>query len=158
MKQLLVYRHAKTEGAGPDGSDHSRVLRPDGVDTARKTGTRIAKRGLAPERIVSSDAVRAVTTAEITAEACGYQNEIVTMRELYDGTTETYLRVIRYCPDTITRFMIVGHNPSIESLIETLVERYVQVRTGALVYLVLPISNWTELGPGTEYDILEVIR
>lgn len=158
MKQLLVYRHAKTEGTGPDGSDHSRPLRPDGLDVARRTGIRIAKREIVPERIVSSDAVRATATAEITAEACCYEDEIVTMRELYDGTAETYLTVIRSCPDTVNRFMIVGHNPSIESLIEILVGRYVQVRTGSLIYLVLPISRWAELGPGTEYDVLEVIR
>src|SRR5579875_651208 len=68
MKMLVLMRHGKAE-AHSSGSDKGRVLTERGRRQASAIARGIASAGQRPDRIVSSDAVRARQTAEIVAEA-----------------------------------------------------------------------------------------
>ena len=69
MKQLLLVRHAKSSWANIDQDDFNRPLNERGHVDAPMMARRLLARGLSIDLIVSSTALRALTTAEYFAKA-----------------------------------------------------------------------------------------
>src|SRR5213596_3467720 len=84
MKTLLVLRHAKAQPDSPLG-DWSRDLAERGRRDAPVMGELIRERIGRPDAIVSSDAHRAKQTAELAAEAIGFDAQIVFDHAVYDA-------------------------------------------------------------------------
>ena len=47
------------------------------------------------------------------------------------------------------RVMVVGHNPTLESLLETLTDAFEWMPSGALAHVSLPIDSWRALSDDT---------
>lgn len=82
MKRIYFIRHAEAQSGGI--SDFERKLSPRGKEDAMKLGELLRSRRVAPHLIVSSSAVRALTTARIIAAALGVPQALRVSRELYD--------------------------------------------------------------------------
>ena len=67
MKTLLILRHAKSGLKDPNIADHERPLDEPAKKDALQMGKLLRDRGLIPDFILSSTAVRAKTTAELVA-------------------------------------------------------------------------------------------
>ncbi|MYG49370.1 MAG: histidine phosphatase family protein, partial [Gemmatimonadales bacterium] len=117
MKTLLILRHAKSSWDHPGLRDHDRPLNPRGRRDAPRMGRFMAERDLVPDRIVSSTAVRARTTAELAAAEFGAGVEIETTYDLYGASPDGYVEVAEAMGGTAERLMLVGHNPGITSLV-----------------------------------------
>lgn len=63
MKQLLLVRHAKSSWANSGQSDFDRPLNERGHKDAPMMAKRIMDRGIHIDLVISSNAVRALTTA-----------------------------------------------------------------------------------------------
>ena len=84
MKTLYLVRHAKSSRHDPSLSDRDRPLDERGKQDAPKMGQRLAKRDVRPDLLLSSPAVRALTTAQLIAEEVGYKRkDIVVDDRLY---------------------------------------------------------------------------
>ena len=94
MKTLLVMRHAKSDWGAASGSDHDRVLARRGIKAARKVGRFLTESETVPDLVLSSSAVRALTTAELAREAGEWGCDIVTSRDLYASDPERVLELI----------------------------------------------------------------
>ena len=82
MKTLTIVRHAKSSW-NTNHEDHDRPLNTRGLDAAPKVGAEILRRGMVPDKIISSTAVRAATTAQLIAKEIGIQfSELVYNEEL----------------------------------------------------------------------------
>ena len=68
MKTLLILRHAKTQSDAPAG-DHARELTERGHRNAAAMGAYIHNLTRPPDAIITSDATRALQTAEVVAAA-----------------------------------------------------------------------------------------
>lgn len=158
MKRVLVYRHAKTEKAGDNMADFVREITDVGERQARSIGKLLAGEELLPELILSSDAVRAVQTAELTAEEAGYDGEIREQEELYGADAKDYITVLRQQDDTYSTLMIVGHNPAIEDLLESLLGRHEKMKTGWIAELELSVDSWEQLGASGEITIKRTLK
>lgn len=82
MKRIYFIRHAEAQSGGR--SDFERELSPEGKEDAMKLGELLRSRRVAPHLIVSSSAVRALTTAQIIADALNAREVLKPLRELYD--------------------------------------------------------------------------
>ena len=71
LLRLTLVRHAKTEPAAPGQEDWDRVLEPRGQRDAPEMARRLKQIAPKPDRILSSPAVRAITTATIMARELG---------------------------------------------------------------------------------------
>ncbi|MBC7912920.1 MAG: histidine phosphatase family protein, partial [Pyrinomonadaceae bacterium] len=71
MKQLLLVRHAKSDWNNSDLTDFERPLNKRGQKDAPEMAERLLHQHIIPQLIVSSPAVRALTTAEHFADAFG---------------------------------------------------------------------------------------
>jgi len=156
VKRLLILRHAKSDWGDSSLDDWERPLSPRGLRDAPRVGAMLPTHALVPDLIVTSDAVRARTTAQAVAEAAGYDREIVVDPRLYLAKPADLLAVLQELPDDSARVMIVGHNPGLEDLIVELTGEHHDLPTATLAQLALPIDRWSALdhqAGGTLVDI-----
>ena len=78
-KQLFICRHAKSSWQDHSLGDVDRPLNKRGQRDAPEMGRRLRQRGLLPDLIVASHAVRARTTASLYADQLGYLQEKFTL-------------------------------------------------------------------------------
>ena len=112
---------------------------------------------LAPELILSSDAVRAQVTATAMADVTGGQ--LLLDPRLYHATAADILAVVR----SVVRHhagtvMIVGHNPGLEELLAQLTGEWERLPTAALAQIELPIARWSDLDSATRGTLIGVWR
>ena len=112
-------------------------------------GELVREYGLIPDLVISSDAVRARLTAEAMAEAARYTGEVLLDPHLYLASPADILSVLRTVRENADTVMIVGHNPGLEELVEQLTGERLDLPTGALAQIVLPIVRWRALKPST---------
>jgi len=117
VKQLILVRHAKSDWGDPALGDHERPLNKRGQRNAPEMGARLAERGMRPDRIYTSSALRARTTAKIIAEALDYTAEDIEQVEgLYHAGVSTWLDFISGLEDSLSSVMCFGHNPGLTEL------------------------------------------
>lgn len=158
MKTLLLLRHAKSSWKQLELADHDRPLNKRGKRTAPRMGELLKEEDLVPDLILSSSAVRAHDTALLVAKACGYTGKIKKTRELYLGEPQAYVEILRQVAEKHARVLVVGHNPGLEMLIETLTGEAMAMPTAALAYVELPLKRWSDLDLITECKLVNVWR
>jgi phosphohistidine phosphatase len=158
MKTLLILRHAKSSWKDASLAEHDRPLNGRGKSAAPRMGRLIQDEGIVPERILSSTAKRARTTAALVAQACGFPNVIELNPELYHADSGSCLSVLRdsYYDDPC--LMLVGHNPGLEELLEVLTGRFERLPTAALAQLSVPIEHWYEIATFTPAVLVNLWR
>lgn len=120
LQRIFLLRHAQAAWPAPGESDFDRTLDEKGRVEASILAGMVAGKGYLAERILCSGARRCRETAEAVSRAFGREFPIETSAELYHGMTDSYLGVIAANAQAES-LMIVGHNPTIEELLETLV-------------------------------------
>jgi phosphohistidine phosphatase len=151
LKTLLVLRHAKSSWDEPGLDDHERPLNKRGRRDGPSMGALIRTERLTPDIIISSDAVRARTTAEAVAHAAHYGGQIMLSPQLYLAGPDEIVAVLRRVKDTDAgAVLIVGHNPGLERLVALLTGEEERLPTAALARIVLPIERWRDLDTSTQ--------
>lgn len=146
----MMMRHAKSDWGVGFADDHERPLAPRGVKAARRMGRFIADAGVTPELVVSSTAVRALTTAELAAEAGEWGCPIITDSQLYASDPETVLELVGETDPEIECLLIAGHEPTWSGLVAWLIGGgRVSMPTAAVACLDMPRGGWADLAPGT---------
>lgn len=151
MKTLLILRHAKTQPDAPAG-DHARELTERGHRNAAAMGAYIHNRAGTPGAIITSDATRALQTAEIIAPAVGFAGSLTVEPRIYGANVATLLALVRSILDTADSAMIVGHNPAFEELAEALAvdhDEGVRLPTAGLAILEFDVDRWDSVRQGT---------
>lgn len=151
MRTLLVLRHGKAQPDAPHG-DWARDLTNRGRRDARTMGELIGSRIGRPDAIVTSDAHRARQTAEIAAEAIGFDTPITLEHAIYEAWLPDLINVVQSLPADASTVVIVGHNPGFEALVVALAgldASEVRLPTAGLARLELDIATWTEVEPGS---------
>lgn len=149
MKTLLLLRHAKAAGSDTDVDDFERPLAKRGKREAPKMGRLLRDENLLPELIVSSAAKRCRKTADHIIEHSGYRGETRLLGALYEAGEQTLREYVAQLDDKISRVLVVGHNPTLEHLLQTLCDSYRPFTTGSLAQLELPIDAWHNLSSET---------
>ena len=112
MPTLLLMRHGKSRWDEGPVEDHERGLAPRGTRAAQRMGRFLSRAGICPDLILSSDALRTLTTARIVREAAGWKGELRIESRLYACPSATVLEFILTLPNTAKTVMLVGHNPA----------------------------------------------
>ena len=121
-------------------------------------GKLLEHENLLPDGIVSSTAVRARTTSEALALASGFQGTIGFAEELYAAEVADYVECIRARPERERRVLVVGHNPTVEELIEWLTGEEERMPTAALAQISLSIDAWKDLGTNRDGKLVNLWR
>lgn len=108
---VRLLRHAEAIERSAEIEEEHRFLTLRGRRRFRKVCGRIRKLGIAPDLIVSSPLVRAVQTADILAEALGYDGELVLDARLSPGFEPGALAPLCAAYPQAQELVIVGHEP-----------------------------------------------
>jgi phosphohistidine phosphatase len=147
MKTLLLVRHGKSSWDHQGLADHDRPLNNRGLRDAPEMGRRLAERGVEPDVILSSTALRARTTAQLMAEALGFDaDRVITDERLYAASASEVLGVIQELDDSVGCAMVVGHNPETASLAKQFSEEIAEMPTCAIAEFTFDVDEWSEVG------------
>lgn len=148
MKVLTLARHAKSSWKDATLPDWDRPLNKRGKRDAPMMGKRLADRGFYVELMMSSPAVRALTTAEVIAGEIGYPKaEILVDHQLYGADAWRLLEVVRALDDAYERVMYIAHNPGLTELADRLSPFMIDnIPTCGIVELSFDIDDWMSVG------------
>ena len=147
MKTLFLVRHAKSSRDDPSLPDRERPLDERGKRDAPKMGMRLAKRDAKLDLLLTSPALRALTTAHHIADEMGYKRkDIVVDDRLYASCPDDLLAVIRALDKKLDRVMLVGHNPEFSDLAHRLSGEIVDMPTSAVAEYHFDTKAWTDIG------------
>ena len=145
MKTLLIMRHAKSSWNHPELSDYDRPLNGRGKRDAPRMGKHLRQEGLIPDMILTSSAKRARSTANRVVKASGYAGKLKKLNALYDAALGAYFKTLQVLPEKYQHVMVVGHNPTMEQLVNHLTGHIKPMPTAALAHIELPIERWDTL-------------
>jgi phosphohistidine phosphatase len=118
MKLVTIVRHAHAEKHDGDVEDFERRLDKRGRREAEQMADLAHALGLRPDHVVSSPAVRAISTAKEFARSLGYPLQRIRHDDrIYLAERNTLATILRSAPATTRHVLLVGHNPGVSRLV-----------------------------------------
>ena len=146
-KTLYLMRHAKSSWKEPL-PDHERPLNKRGKRAAKAIGKALKARGVRPDLILSSSALRADETAKRVAKKLNPPPPIFSEEDLYEADEKQILSTLFVRGEEADSLLLIGHNPVLSDLAVSLsgIGRLEWLPTGAVVGLYWPeASSWEEI-------------
>ncbi|MBS0221974.1 MAG: histidine phosphatase family protein [Proteobacteria bacterium] len=167
MKTVLLLRHAKSAWGDPGLADHERPLNRRGEHAAEIMADHIVRKGLRPDIILCSTALRTrQTLAPLLRRLDNPAPPITLEKGLYLASEAVLLARLQALPDDLRVALLIGHNEGIGELggalagdgpAELLQALRGKFPTGALAILQAPIQQWAQLAPGSA-RLVEFVR
>jgi phosphohistidine phosphatase len=154
MKKLYLVRHAKSSWASPEMDDFDRPLNDRGEKDAPHMAKVLRQRKVFPDRMISSPAVRALTTCKEFAKILDFdKHNIITVDKLYHASPDTWLNVLKsqkeHKGDGEDVVLVFGHNPGITEFANDLLNIAIDnIPTCGIVSATLNVDQWKDISYG----------
>ena len=158
MRTLLLLRHAKSSWEDPLLDDFDRPLAPRGQEAAPVMAAYLKSKGLRPDLVLCSPAVRARQTWTLVAQHLGGSIAMKALQGLYLGAPSRLLDALHRAPEAASCVMLVGHNPGMEHLAlalagpasksKAMAKLQTKFPTAALAEIVFDSASWRDVGQG----------
>lgn len=147
MKTVYLVRHAKSDWDNSSLLDIERPLNERGYSNANSMSRLFKEKQDNPELIISSPAIRAISTALIFARNLDYDSNLIALnKELYESTIKDYLSVITNTDEQYKSVMLFAHNPTISSFADSLCKTLpMDMPTCAIVGIRFDCMKWKDL-------------
>ena len=148
MKRLILLRHAKSSWSDDGLSDSERPLSGRGERDAPRMGVRLRERGIRPDLVLSSPALRARRTASLVARALDYPDDAIRLdATLYLAAPVEILAVVAEQADAVDCLLVVGHNPGLTELTNLLLPELelANLPTAGTVVVDCATERWAEV-------------
>lgn len=157
MKKLFVIRHAKSSWANMGQDDFDRPLNDRGERDAPVMAKRLWDAGFRLDAIVSSPAVRALSTAKYFADRFDFKRKDITLIEkLYHAPAQTFYDVIANdLKEDWQTIAIFSHNPGITYFINSLgLVQLDNLPTCGIFGVETDINHWSDFADCTKRFLL----
>ena len=150
MITLFLVRHAKSSWKDQELTDRERPLNDRGKRDAPFMAKLLSERGVRPDIIITSPAVRAATTAKFFSREMKYKvADIVSDEALYQASMDGILQRVREIEDRVKTAMVVGHNPEITLLSDFVTGGSIDdVPTCGIACIEFAFDHWRDVGRG----------
>jgi phosphohistidine phosphatase len=151
MKTLILVRHAKSSWEEKNSTDYERTLSNRGKKDAPFMAGILKDKNVKIDLILSSPAIRALTTAKIFAKELGIsEKEIVADKNIYEAGRKDLLKILLETDDSVDHLMLFGHNPGLTYLSNYLCNFETDnIPTCGIVCMQLDFDSWKYLGNKT---------
>jgi phosphohistidine phosphatase len=144
-KSLYLLRHAKAESATLQFSDEDRALTTKGIDDAKKLATKLVKKDIEFDLILTSPAIRSITTAQIISNRLDHKQRFLEVdKKLYQADCTTLLTIASKLHKKIKSVMLVGHNPALEDFAAYMTGESVSMQTCSLIEFTFELKDWKD--------------
>jgi phosphohistidine phosphatase len=148
MKTLILVRHAQSDKSDPSLRDSDRPLTRHGESDASAMADRFAELGLRVDALISSPAVRALSTAEAFSKKLSLP--VKTDARIYEAGVQELLETVRSFDSLHSTVMLVGHNPGLSEFLRYLTdENYADLPTSGIAVVDIPQKSWRHTVEGT---------
>lgn len=154
MITLVLVRHAKSDWGAAGQPDHDRPLNERGLRDAPQMAAALAESGFVPDRLLTSTAVRAHTTAASFAGALGVALEDSV--DLYGASAREIWAVA--AATGAQNVLVVAHDPGLSDLASDLADREILMTTCAVATFRIPAEEWSETPPVVDEWSLDAPR
>jgi phosphohistidine phosphatase len=147
MKKIYLLRHAKSSWDDSSMSDFDRPLNDRGLKDTPVMGKRLKEKGILPDLIISSPAVRALTTCQQIAQILGYAlDKIKIDKRVYHATEHQLKSILQECGGEFRSVMMVGHNPGLTEFANRLTDNPIDnIPTCGAVVIDLEVAAWKDV-------------
>ncbi len=149
MKTLLLLRHAKAENAVGSLPDFDRALSEHGKSGAQAVGVHLKRQDLKLDLVLSSPALRARETAELVLAAAELRSNIIFDQRIYEAGALQLLALLSEIEGVTASLLLVGHNPALADLLQTLTGHPEHMSPGTLAKISLDVEQWSGVGANT---------
>ncbi len=155
MKILYLLRHAKSSWKH-NVDDHKRPLKGRGKKDALLVSNHVKNKITPPQKIITSDANRAKTTATYFKDAWGIlDDDFITNHDLYDFGGQKVLDVIKNMDNNYDSVMIVGHNHAFTSIVNMLGDTNINnMTTCGFVVIEFNVDSWENANYGKTINVI----
>ncbi len=157
-RRLVLMRHAKSDWADGDLSDHERPLNRRGQRDAPAMATWLASVDVMPDLILSSTAQRTRDTVALMMDAWPCEPDVGFSDSLYLATPEAILKCIRCDAGDANCVLIVAHNPGITSLASQFSRQTVEMPTAAMAIYEVGDCLWSQLRLSTPLKMTHFMK
>ncbi len=146
MKTVYLVRHAKSSWDHPDLRDIERPLNERGLRDAPLMAKLLQGKGVKPDAIISSPAVRALTTASFFKIELGLEGQDLLIRdEIYEAFPMLILKLIQLLPEDFKTVLIFGHNPTFTGVANMFSKSYISnIPTCGVVEIKAKVDHWPD--------------
>ena len=144
MKELYLMRHAKSSWKENNIKDFDRPLNKRGKNDAPFMGEILKNLQVKPDAILSSSALRTTETALMVAESLQFaEKNIIFDKRIYEASDKALIKIIKEIPPHINSLMLIGHNPALTALANSLTDSYVyNVPTSGVYAIRFSFHSW----------------
>ena len=144
MKTIFLIRHAKAEQPNETIADIDRPLNIKGNLDAHFMRTAMKLKRFPPDAIITSPAVRAITTSLIFARSLDFNSGRITiMPKLYQPGEDNYLDIIAETDNKINTLLLFAHNPHIANTANSLTSEVIDhVPTCGIIGISNDCDSW----------------
>ncbi len=139
----ILMRHAKSSWADAGMDDFDRPLNHRGRETAPKMGDWLKEHDFVPDLVLSSTAVRAKQTTDLVVEALGGSVDIEWHPDLYLSTSATMQAKVAEVPSSVSKVLLVAHNPGLEELVQWVIGGHESFPTAAVACFECDSEDWS---------------
>ena len=154
MKQLLIFRHGKSDWGSGIESDHERELAPRGIAAAESMGIFLSRAGQVPGRVVCSSATRTKLTLQHAMAAGEWDCEVSFEPRLYLAESQAVFELLQELSPQTDSVMLVGHEPTSSEMVRLIsgcalpgAGAMVRFPTATMARLDLAIESWDACEP-----------
>jgi phosphohistidine phosphatase len=116
VKEIILIRHATAEDRS-ESEDISRILTENGKTESADIGLLLSKLRKKVDLIITSDAKRALETADNLQTASYSKVERKIEQKLFSGNIEDYLKTLKKLNEKYDSVILVAHNPVLRELV-----------------------------------------
>lgn len=145
MKKLYLIRHAKSSWEDSRLDDFDRPLNGRGKLNAPFMGTLLYEKEVKPTLILSSPALRAKATAEIISKKLHYTQEILFLRDIYEGSVSSLEKILLGLNDEENTVLLFGHNPSLNMFAQQYVDVEENIPTCGIIEIEFDCKSWSKI-------------
>ena len=146
MKTLYLIRHAKSGWSKPDTRDFERTLSKRGKKDINTIGSYLALRGVNPDLILSSCALRAQETSDLLSQKIHFSGVTYYLEELYLTSLDVIQEIIMIQENDVESMFVIGHNPQLHELANLLTDEHIsKFPSLGVVAINFDIESWSEI-------------
>ena len=148
-KKIILYRHGKSDWDADYENDHERPLAARGIKCAKTMGKLLASSEQFPDLVITSSAVRAKQTLELSMKEGNWVCDVIEDDKLYYGGLEAIIDTIQKLPNNYSRIMLVGHEPKWSHLTSLFIGGGdVNFPTAAMARIDFDVNQWSKVNKG----------
>lgn len=113
---------------------------------------------LVPDKVVTSDSVRTLQTAELMIREWDRNVELEERHDLYHASANTLVSVTQGLNDQLETVLLLAHNPGMEELFAECTGNWEKFPTAAIACFRMNLESWMEYHPRCESELLEFCK